>query len=204
MDKPEHERAEKTERYDLKLKEILHKSAQVFAEKGFHNASVRDISRETGISLAGLYYYFQTKEELLYLILEDTFDSVLRNLEDSLSQYSGPERIRFFVENHLKFFVDNLAQMKLASHESESLQGHYWSEIQKKKRAYFNRLVEILRRSASEGGGVARVDPKLAALALFGMVNWIYTWYDIRKSRSIDEVAIAMSEIFLYGYLGRQ
>ena len=60
---------EKTERYDLRLKEILHTSARVFAEKGFHNASVRDISRETGVSLAGLYYYFQTKEELLFLIL---------------------------------------------------------------------------------------------------------------------------------------
>ena len=62
-----------TRHYDEKLQQILKTSAKIFAEKGFHKTSVRDISRATRMSLAGLYYYFTTKEELLYLIQERCF-----------------------------------------------------------------------------------------------------------------------------------
>lgn len=191
---------EKTERYDLRLKEILHTSARLFAEKGFHNASVRDISRETGVSLAGLYYYFQTKEELLFLILEDAFDSVLGNLEASIQDYQGPDKIRFFVANHLRYFVENLSEMKVVSHEFDSLASPYREKIQEKKRAYVKRLTQILSDLPNQRRKPV-TDPKLAALALFGMINWVYTWYNPRKRRPINEVVEAMSEIFLHGYL---
>ena len=62
-----------TRHYDEKLQQILKTSAKIFAEKGFHHTSVRDISRATKMSLSGLYYYFTTKEELLYLIQERCF-----------------------------------------------------------------------------------------------------------------------------------
>ena len=204
MAKPSTERPQKTERYDLRLKEILHTSARVFAEKGFHNASVRDISRETNVSLAGLYYYFQTKEELLFLILQDAFDSVVEDLEASIQDHQGPDKIRFFVENHLRYFVENLAEMKVVSHESDSLSGPYREKIEEKKRAYLSRLTQILSepplRDKRRKDGI---DPRLAALALFGMINWIYTWYNPKKKRSIKEIVEAMSEIFLHGYLRR-
>jgi len=189
-------RVETSERYDQKLRDILKMSSRVFAEKGFHNASMRDISRETGISLAGLYYYFETKEELLYLILADTFERVIVRLDESVQDHSGSDRIRFFIENHLRYFVENLPQMKVASHESDSLSGVYRRKIRAKKKVYFDRLVDLL----SEGRPKKNVDPKMAALSLFGMVNWIYTWYDPRKNGSIEEISSTMAEIFLKGY----
>lgn len=203
MNTPESERTSKSERYDLKLREILHKSARVFAQKGFHNASMRDISRETGVSLAGLYYYFQTKEELLFLIIQSAFDSVLENLEGSLDRYSGTEKVHFFVENHLRYFVENLPEMKLVSHESDSLSGTYLQKIRDKKRTYFRRLVDILSQpEIQERGGKGKTDPDLAALFLFGMINWPYTWYRPKKSPPIKEIAAGMTRIFLNGYLG--
>ena len=66
-----------TRHYDEKLQQILKTSARIFAEKGFHRTSVRDISRAAKMSLAGLYYYFSTKEELLYLIQERCFVTLL-------------------------------------------------------------------------------------------------------------------------------
>lgn len=189
--------AERSQRYDLKLEEILHQSAKVFSEKGFHNASVRDISRAAGVSLAGLYYYFQTKEELLFLILNEAFDRVLENLDRSMKNYQGPDKVRFFIRNHLSYFVENLAEMKVVAHESDSLTGAYKREIQEKKRVYFRQLVQILTENQSK----RKIDPKLAALALFGMINWVYTWYDPEKNQDIKDVAATISEIFLNGYL---
>ena len=53
---------------EAKLQHILSISAQTFADHGFEGTSIRDISRATGVSLSGLYYYFESKQKLLYLI----------------------------------------------------------------------------------------------------------------------------------------
>ncbi len=60
-------------RFDRRLAEILDYATEIFAEKGYEGASMRDLSRLSGISLAGLYYYFESKEKLLYFIQQHTF-----------------------------------------------------------------------------------------------------------------------------------
>ena len=66
---------------EAKLDHILRHSARIFADKGFEGASIRDISRATGVSLSGLYYYFDSKQKLLYLIQHNTFTFVLARLQ---------------------------------------------------------------------------------------------------------------------------
>ncbi|MFQ5739730.1 MAG: TetR/AcrR family transcriptional regulator [Acidobacteriota bacterium] len=186
----------------MRLQEILSTSAVVFAKKGFHNASVRDISRQTGVSLSGLYYYFQTKEELLFLIIQNAFDTALQACRASIDTHTGPEKLRFFVRNHLKTFIENWAVAKVVVYEPEFLTGAYRETIHQKQRDYYELLVDILdelKPAARQGSGP---DPKLGALALFGMMNWIFTWYHPEKERSVEEVADTMSDIFLHGYLG--
>src|SRR5919205_2352363 len=104
-------------RYDQKLEFILRTSARVFAEKGFHSTSMRDIARATKVSLAGLYYYCESKDELLFLIQDNCFGRVLERLESRLKETTDPvERFRVVVENHLSFFAANMAEMKELSH----------------------------------------------------------------------------------------
>ena len=67
-------------RYDQKLEFILRTAARIFAEKSYHSTSMRDISRETGVSLAGLYHYCKSKEELLFLIQDNCFGRVLERV----------------------------------------------------------------------------------------------------------------------------
>ena len=63
--------------FDRKLEEILRHAAAAFCERGYHQASIREIAHSTGGSLAGLYYYFRSKDELLYLIQRHTFETIL-------------------------------------------------------------------------------------------------------------------------------
>src|SRR5687768_11009995 len=111
-------------RYDQKLEFILRTSARIFAEKNYHSTSMRDISRATGVSLAGLYHYCKSKEELLFLIQDNCFGRVLERLEQQLREVDEPVvKLRIFIENHLSFFAANMAEMKVLSHEAESLRG---------------------------------------------------------------------------------
>jgi AcrR family transcriptional regulator len=102
---------------EAKLQHILRHAAQIFAERGFEGASIRDISRATGISLSGLYYYFESKQKLLYLIQKHAFTSILSRLQLRLAATAAPEeRLRLFIRNHLEYFLAHPAEMKELSH----------------------------------------------------------------------------------------
>src|SRR5690606_23406418 len=97
--------------YDQKLESILRTAASVFAERGYHRASIRDISRATGVSLAGLYYYFQSKEELLFLIQDHALEQLIGGAEERVVGVTDPrERLRRLMENHLRYFVQNMPE----------------------------------------------------------------------------------------------
>src|SRR6478752_5865152 len=101
-------RAAPASRYDRRLAEILAHATDVFCEKGYEGASMRDLSRASGMSLAGLYYYFESKERLLFLIQKHTFTTILEKLRSRLEGVSDPEaRIRVFIANHLQYFLAN-------------------------------------------------------------------------------------------------
>ena len=190
--------SEEASAYDEKLESILRTSAAIFADKGYHQASIRDISRATHISLSGLYYYFNSKEELLFLIQDRAFGTLVRDLERQLAGVPDPHRrIRVLIENHLRYFVANMAEMKVLSHEGDSLTGELRGQVNAKK----IRLAEIAAGILRELRPDSPFDPRVATFALFGMMNWLYTWYRPGRDVPVEQLAEQMSALFLGGYL---
>ena len=135
-------------RHDKKLEHILRTSARIFAEKSYHATSMRDISRATGVSLAGLYHYCKSKEELLFLIQDHCFGRVVDRLEERIKGVSDPlEKLRILIDNHLCFFAANMAEMKVLSHEAESLAGDLHLHVATKKEKYAKLARKILRHA---------------------------------------------------------
>jgi TetR/AcrR family transcriptional regulator, cholesterol catabolism regulator len=189
-------------RFDQRLGQILAHATDVFDEKGYEGASMRDLSRATGMSLAGLYYYFESKEKLLYLIQRHTFTTILERLRARLEGVNDPEaRIRVFIANHLEYFLANQKAMKVLSHEDEVLKNGYGAEIAGIKREYVRTCVELMDDLKRARG--LDFSSRTAALSLFGMMNWIYTWYKARLDGDADELAREMGDIFLHGLRGR-
>ena len=190
-------------RYDQKLEFILRTSARIFAEKGYHSTSMRDISRETQVSLAGLYYYCKSKEELLFLIQDNCFGHVLERLEQRLRETSDAvEKLRLVIENHLSFFAANMAEMKVLSHEADSLAGEMHERVSGKKQQYTKLVRRILSEAQAQLDNTKpKLDLTVATYALFGMMNWIYNWYDPRGKLSVNELVDNITRLFLSGFL---
>src|SRR5579864_3644014 len=185
-------------RFDRRLAKILAHATAVFCDKGYEGASMRDLSRESGMSLAGLYYYFESKERLLYLIQKHTFATIVQRLKGRLEGVSDPEqRIRIFILNHLEYFLANQAAMKVLSHEDEVLKNGFGAEVAAIKREYYRICVGLLDDLKSERG--LQFSTRLAVLSLFGMMNWIYTWHKPRVDADADSIAGEMGDIFLRG-----
>src|SRR5207302_5688673 len=138
-------------RFDKRLAEILAHATDVFCEKGYEGASMRDLSRASGMSLAGLYHYFESKEELLYLIQKHTFTTIVERLRERLEGCSDhEERIRTFIHNHLEYSLANKEAMKVLTHEDDTLKNERGAEVAAIKREYYRiclDLLEDLRRS---------------------------------------------------------
>jgi AcrR family transcriptional regulator len=184
--------------FDRRLGRILVHATNVFCDKGYAAASMRDLSRASGVSLSGLYYYFESKEELLYLIQKHTFSTILDRLRQRLHQVSNPEeRIRLFIFNHLEYFLANQKAMKVLSHEDDVLRNGFGAEIAAIKREYYRTCMTLLENYKQ----VRRIDfsSRTAVLSLFGMMNWIYTWYNPRVDGDAEALAEEMGDIFLRG-----
>jgi len=185
-------------RFDRRLGKILAHATEVFYEKGYEGASMRDLARSSGMSLSGLYYYFESKEKLLYLIQKDTFSTIVDNLRERLDEVSNPEqRIRIFILNHLEYFLTNQKAMKVLSHEAEVLKNDFGSEIASLKRTYYQLCVGLL--DDFKAAEKLEFSSRMAVLSLFGMMNWIYTWYNPRLDAGAEEIARSMADIFLIG-----
>jgi AcrR family transcriptional regulator len=150
------------------------------------------------MSLAGLYYYFESKEKLLYLIQKHTFETVVAQARERLAANKDPEqRLRDFILNHLEYFLANRKAMTVLSHEDDVLRDEYGAEVARIKREYYRICFEVideLKRERQLG-----VNSRIAVLSLFGMMNWIYTWHNPRVDADAGELAREMGDIFLYG-----
>lgn len=196
------------DRFEQQLSRILESATTVFCEKGYAGASMRDIARATGMSLAGMYHYFGNKERLLYLIQKETFSTILSRLRERLAGVNDAElRIREFILNHLQYFLEHQEAMKVLSHEDEALTGEYGKEIAAIKREYYHICRELLDQYKEDHYRKEKrleFESRTAVLALFGMINWIYTWYNPRLDGSAERLAAQMTQIFLNGIAGRE
>ena len=188
-------------RYDQKLEFFLRTAARIFAEKSYHSTSMRDISRATNVSLAGLYHYCKSKEELLFLIQDNCFGRVLERLEKQLQEVEDPvAKLRLFIENHLSFFAANMSEMKVLSHEAESLGGELHAHVSTRKDNYTKLARQILQEVQNLRENKQPVDLTVATYALFGMMNWIYNWYDPQGKLKVNDLAQHLMQLFIGGF----
>ena len=182
--------------------EIRRCAAEVFARHGFDRASIRDLAKAADMSLAGLYYYYRGKDEILFDIQREAFRTLLDLHAEAQAGIREPEtKLARVIEVHLAFFAGNLSEMKVMSRESEQLKGEFRDEVRELRRRY----VRLVRGILDELGGERPLKPGIstavAAFLLFGMMNWMYTWYDPERDGTADDLAKAVKEIFLGGLL---
>ncbi len=198
---PEKARPRRTPAFDTKRLELLAAAARVFSSMGYDKASMRRISLEAGVSLAGIYHYVAGKEELLYWIQVHTFDSLLRGLQKSIDGEVDPRnRLGAAVRNHIRHFGENMHELKVCARELETLEGEAYDDVHRRRRAYFEAVHDLVRELRPKRG--VPLGSWLATANLFGMLNWFYQWYDAERSRvSLDDLADQQTALFLDGYI---
>ena len=193
---------ERKKRYDEKLLLILESACGIFARKGYHNASIRDVATATGVSPAGLYYYFRSKEELLHLILTSCLTTLMDRIREGIDGIEDPAtRLRRIVRTHLEQLDRQNEEMQVLVREWKALSGPYGEEIRKLMRGY----VEIVIRTFRDlSPGKSPEELRAAAFGLFGMLTWVDQWHRPGRDLALDLLAEEFSGIFLGTFLSEE
>jgi AcrR family transcriptional regulator len=190
----------RTSAFDGKWDQLLTAAARVFAAEGYEGASMRRLALQAKVSLSGIYHYVAGKDELLYWIQFNTFDSLYRGLKKSLEGVVDPrERLTTAVLNHVRHFGEHMHELKVCARELDALEGEPYQEVREVRRAYFDAVHALVTALPARPG--ARLDPWLATVNLFGSLNWIYQWYDPASTPvSLEDLAAQQTALFLGGY----
>ena len=186
--------------YDERLNRILEAATAVIARDGYQKASMRSVAKAAGASLAGMYHYFDSKEKMLFLIQFRTFNSLLNGLREKLHGVADPVRqLDVMVRNHVGYFAANMAALKVCSHELDSLSGDAYDETRSIRREYYELTRGILDKLIQSRCPNEPLDGHVVTMSLFGMLNWLYRWYEPKRGRSPALIAEQIVALLLGG-----
>jgi AcrR family transcriptional regulator len=192
--KPAPER--RNSQYQKRLSSILRAASKIIAKDGFEGASVRDVAASGKIGLSGIYYYFKSKDEMLYAIQHHAFSTLVEQLQERLKTAKTPEdRLKAVIDNHFRFFVENMDEFKVCVHEIDSLSGKLYRSVLEKRQEYFN----LVRKAVDGIYGKPSYETDLATLFLFGSLNWVYMWYDPKKNADVNKLSSTFLKVLLNG-----
>jgi TetR/AcrR family transcriptional regulator, cholesterol catabolism regulator len=176
--------------------EVLDAAARVFHEKGYEATSIQDIADEVGILKGSVYYYISSKEDVLFELLEGVHKAAYKTVLDALEEDGNPlQKIRAFVSTLAQFNADNRVHMGILLHDFRSLSERRQREIVRERDRYERILRKLISDGQEQGLIYSEIDPKLAMLAIMGMINTIYQWYKPTGGRPSEYIGSAYADL---------
>lgn len=188
------------QRSEARRLEILHAAARVFRRLGIAAAGMREIADEAGLSPGNLYYYFDSKDELLIFCQERTLEHMLAAVDAAKAAgQSSAEQLRAILRAHVHALLDEL-EGATAHLELDSLPEALRAPMIRKRDRY-ERAVRALVVQGIASGEFSPCDAALVTRAMLGAVNWTARWYRPDGPQSPSEIAQALSDYLVKGLM---
>ncbi len=167
---------------------ILAAAVQLFAEYGYHAATMRDIARISGIQAASIYYHYTSKQALLVEIMETHMRSLNANLHSILQEQTDiQQRLHAAIANHIRLHTTFKAEFFIIDTEIRALEEEHRSAILAQRDQYESMLQSLLHEG-TEQGVFRQVDIKVASYALIAMCTEVATWFRPEGRLSVQQV----------------
>lgn len=175
--------------------------SRLFAKKGYHATTMREIARELDMKPSSLYNYFESKEEALFNLLNDAMDVALELVKDICrEEISAEEKLHRIISFYTHHYSVKREGLVLLIEHVRNLAEERQRIIIDKERRFANMVASILGDLDMEGRMKA-IPPKIAVFAFFGMVHYTVKWYHAEGPVGPAELAKYFVEIFTNGIL---
>ncbi len=179
--------------------EVLATAERLFAERGFHATSVRDIAQALDIKAGSLYAHIQAKEELLWESVSAAADRFFSAVEPIVESDVVPiEKLRRVIAAHVRVVTDSAPSASVYTTQWRHLSEPRRSEFAARRDAY-EQMFRSLVRDCIREGTLADVDEKFATMLILSSINWVYQWYRPDGPMTPDEIARKLTNMLLNG-----
>jgi AcrR family transcriptional regulator len=199
-------RARKSSKGRQRDQEVIDAAAQIFYERGYAAATVQDIADALGMLKGSLYYYIETKEDLLARLLEEIHNDVDKILEESLArdELAPLARLYDYVRAVVLYNTSNLPKISVYYHDINHLSEERRESIRRRRRAHQDFVTGLIREAQERGDVDPAADPRLLGHFVFGALIWIYRWYRPRGRVSRDAIAAQCASFVVDGVVGER
>ncbi len=181
--------------------DIYTKAAEIFHEQGFDATSMSNIAAAVELTKAGLYYYIESKEDLLFAIMSYAMEQLETRVIDPSSELTDPEqRLLSIIERHGRLLTEGNKAITILTDEIEGLKPKHRRQILDRKRVYFDFVRGTLEALRSQGK-LRDVNTTVATFGLFGTLLWLPRWYRAEGRLSKEQVIAEITSIAVGGLL---
>ena len=183
--------------------EILRAAARLFQEQGYDATSMNDVAAALNLSKGGLYHHFQSKDEILFNLMNHAMDITQEQVVGPVKAIADPEqRLRTLIRRHIAVVLSERdREITVMLHENHPLSPALRKRINARKKDYIhfveNLIAEVQR--TRPGAAAQKITPRAAAFALLGMINWIYQWYRPQGALQEESLVQQYTDIFFQG-----
>ena len=184
--------------------EILRAAARLFQQQGYDATSMNDVAAALKLSKGGLYHHFQSKDEILFDLMNHAMDITEERVIKPVKAIADPEeRLRMLIRRHIAVVLSERdREITVMLHENHPLSPTLRKRINARKKDYVHFLENLIAEVQRARGSKGTVSARAAAFAVLGMINWIYQWYSPEGSLQEESLAQQYTEILFQGALG--
>jgi TetR/AcrR family transcriptional regulator, cholesterol catabolism regulator len=173
-----------------RLQELIDAAAEVFAERGYDRSTIAEIADRLDILKGSIYHYVKSKDDLLFAVIQEIHESALATMADLPDMDVAPdEKLRIFVDRHVRHSIEHIGPATVFFRDFRSLDPDRRATVLAERAQYSNILRAIVRDAESAGITRPDLDTSAAVLAILGMTNWIYQWYQPGGALTPDAIA---------------
>jgi AcrR family transcriptional regulator len=174
-------------------------ACRIFRERGYHATSMRSIASALGWQPAALYYYYPSKEQLLFSIMENAVDTLTRYVREHVDPAApAAARLSQAITAHVTLIAGHLDELSVFLHEMKSLDARR-REILQAKSARYEHIFRDILQEGMRSGELANVDARLARYMIMSACNWIYNWYRPDGPYTPQAIGRSFSDMILKG-----
>jgi AcrR family transcriptional regulator len=184
--------------------EVLAAAVRVFYERGYSDSTVQDIADAVGILKGSIYHYIDTKEDLLFRLLEGVHNDVGKILEDvgADPDLAPLERLELYVRRQVSYNLDNIERISVYYHDIDRLSPERLAPIIAQRHEHERFVTNMIKDAQTEGTADPSLDARLLRNCVFATVIWTYRWYRPGGRASRETIADVCCAFALRGVVG--
>lgn len=180
--------------------QVIRKAAELFKDKGYAAASMRDLAQMLGIEAASLYSHIKSKEEILRTLCFDMAAEFRASLDEVEKQnVSASEKLRRGIIGHIQVMSRDLTASAVFMNEHRHLSQPYLRDFLLLRINYINRFKKIIEEGVQSNEFKNTIDRKLAVMTLFSSLNWMPMWYDPVGTIEPVELGLQLADMLVNG-----